>query len=159
MTPSLHRRALTVGLTLLAAGLSAAPALAQGFWPDSISTDLHQSSMNAGMKDMLNVMSKILNNGVPLYEVIRRSTINPAMQIKRPQHGHLTEGAMADVAVLRVDNGRYGFLDSRGARFDGTKLLVGELTLLGGQVVWDLNGRAGQEWKAYYKQRATTRPR
>jgi len=133
---------------------NAVPVVSQGFWPDSISTDLHQSSMNAGMKDMLNVMSKILNLGVPLYDVIRLSTINPANQIKRPQHGHLTEGAEADVAVLRVDRGRYGFLDSRGARLDGTQLLVGELTVKGGQVAWDLNGRAGQEWKSFYKARA-----
>lgn len=130
---------------------NAVPVVSQGFWPDSISTDLHQSSMNAGMKDMLNVMSKILNLGVPIYDVIRLSTINPANQIKRPQHGHLTEGAEADVAVLRLDRGRYGFLDSRGARLDGTQLLVGELTVKGGQVVWDLNGRAGQEWKSFYK--------
>ena len=130
---------------------NAVPVISQGFWPDSISTDLHQSSMNAGMKDMLNVMSKILNLGVPIYEVIRLSTINPANQIKRPQHGHLTEGAEADVAVLRLDKGHYGFLDSRGARLDGTQLLVGELTVKGGQVVWDLNGRAGQEWKSFYK--------
>jgi dihydroorotase len=134
---------------------NAVPVLQQGFWPDSISTDLHQSSMNAGMKDMLNVMSKILNNGVPLYEVIRRSTINPAMEIKRPQHGHLTEGAEADVAVLRVDRGRYGFLDSRGARFEGTQFLVAEMTLRAGEVVWDLNGRAGQDWKTVYKQRTS----
>lgn len=132
---------------------NAAPVLTQGFWPDSISTDLHQSSMNAGMKDMLNVMSKILNNGVPVYDVIRMSTINPAMQIKRPQHGHLTEGAEADVAVLRVDKGRFGFLDSSGGRFDGTQMIVGELTLRAGQIVWDLNGRAGTEWRAHYEKR------
>jgi dihydroorotase len=134
---------------------NAVPVLGQGFWPDSISTDLHQSSMNAGMKDMLNVMSKILNNGVPIYEVIRMSTINPATQIKRPQHGHLSEGAEADVAVLRVDKGRFGFLDSGGARFDGTQLIVGELTLRAGQVVWDLNGRAADDWKVRGRRRAT----
>lgn len=136
---------------------NAVPVLTQGFWPDSISTDLHQSSMNAGMKDMLNVMSKILNNGVPVYDVIRMSTINPAMQIKRPQHGHLTEGAEADVAVLRVDKGKYGFLDSAGARFDGTQMIVGELTLRAGQIVWDLNGRAGTEWRAHYEKRGAGR--
>ena len=138
---------------------NAVPVMQQGFWPDSISTDLHQSSMNAGMKDMLNVMSKILNQGLPLYEVIRRSTINPAMQIKRPQHGHLTEGAEADIAVLRVDKGKYGFLDSRGARFDGTQFLVAEVTVRAGQVVWDLNGRAGVPWKEFYQQDRSTRPR
>lgn len=126
---------------------NAVPTVTQGFWPDSISTDLHQSSMNAGMKDMLNVMSKILNLGVPLYEVIRMSTINPAAQIRRPQHGHLSEGAEADVAVLRLDRGRYGFVDSRGARYDGTQILVAELTLRAGQVVWDLNGRTAHDWK------------
>lgn len=136
---------------------NAVPVLTQGFWPDSISTDLHQSSMNAGMKDMLNVMSKILNNGVPVYDVIRMSTINPAMQIKRPQHGHLTEGAEADVAVLRVDKGKYGFLDSAGARFDGTQMIVGELTLRAGQIVWDLNGRAGTEWRAHYEKAGARR--
>ncbi len=131
--------------------LNAIPALQQGFLPDSISTDLHQSSMNRGMKNMLNVMSKILNQGVSLYDVIRLSTINPAMQIKRPQHGHLTEGAEADIAVLGLDQGTFGFLDSRGARVMGTQLLVGELTLRAGEVVWDLNGRAALDWREHYK--------
>ncbi len=110
--------------------------------PDSISTDLHTGSMNAGMKDMTNVMSKILNQNVPLADVIRMSTINPATQIKRPELGHLSVGAGADVAVLRVDEGKFGFLDARGARADGTKRIVCELTLRNGNVVWDLNGRA-----------------
>jgi dihydroorotase len=129
---------------------NAIPAIQQGFVPDSISTDLHTGSMNAGMKDMTNVMSKILNQNVPLADVIRMSTINPATQIKRPELGHLSVGAGADVAVLRVDEGKFGFLDAAGARADGTKMIVCELTLLNGNVVWDLNGRAGQDWKTYY---------
>ena len=129
---------------------NAIPAIQQGFVPDSISTDLHTGSMNAGMKDMTNVMSKILNQNVPLADVIRMSTINPATQIKRPELGHLSVGAGADVAVLRVDEGKFGFLDAAGARADGTKMIVCELTLLSGNVVWDLNGRAGQDWKTYY---------
>jgi dihydroorotase len=111
------------------------------FVPDSISTDLHAGSMNAGMKDMTNVMSKILNLDVPLADVIKMSTINPAMQIGRPELGHLGVGAGADVAVLRVDQGKFGFVDSLRVRLMGTKLLVCELTLRDGQVVWDLNGR------------------
>jgi dihydroorotase len=129
---------------------NAIPAIQQGFVPDSISTDLHTGSMNAGMKDMTNVMSKILNQNVPLADVIRMSTINPATQIKRPELGHLSVGAGADVAVLRVDEGKFGFLDAQGARADGTKRIVCELTLLNGNVVWDLNGRAGQDWKTFY---------
>ncbi len=132
----------------------AVQAIEQGFAPDSISTDLHTGSMNAGMKDMINVMSKILNLGVPLKDVVRMSTWAPAGQIKRPELGHLTAGAPADVAVLRMDTGSYGFLDSFGARFAGKKLLVTELTLREGRVVWDLNARAAEDWKT-----APDRPR
>jgi dihydroorotase len=129
---------------------NAIPAIQQGFVPDSISTDLHTGSMNRGMKDMTHVMSKILNQGVPLADVIRMSTINPATQIKRPELGTLSVGAGADVAVLRVDEGRFGFQDARGARAQGTKLIVCELTLRNGAVEWDLNGRAADDWKTFY---------
>ena len=125
-------------------------AVRQGFLPDSISTDLHVISMNAGMKDMTNVMSKFLNLGVSLYEVVKRSTVNPAMQIQRPELGHLGVGAAADIAVLRLEEGRFGFLDVRNARLDGTKRLRCELTLREGHAVWDLNGLAGEDWKSYY---------
>ena len=128
----------------------AVPAVRQGFLPDSISTDLHVISMNAGMKDMTNVMSKFLNLGVSLYEVVKRSTVNPAMQIQRPELGHLGVGAAADIAVLRLEEGRFGFLDVRNARLDGTKRLRCELTLREGHAVWDLNGLAGEDWKSYY---------
>ena len=133
--------------------LNAIPSIQQGFLPDSISTDLHQSSMNRGMKNMLNVMSKILSQGVSVYDVIKMSTINPATQIKRTEHGHLTEGAAADVAVLRLDYGTFGFLDARGARAMGTRLLVGELTIRAGKVMWDLNGRAALDWREHYNLR------
>ena len=128
----------------------AIPAIEQGWVPDSISTDLHIGSMNRAMKNMLNVMSKVLNQDVPLYDVVKMSTHNPAMQIKRPELGNLSVGSEADVAVLRLDRGRFGFLDVGNARFTGDKLLVGELTLRGGRVVWDLNGRASSDWRDAY---------
>jgi len=124
----------------------AVPAVRQGFLPDSISTDLHTGSMNGGMKTMANVMSKFLSLDVPLEEVVKMSTWNPSRQIQRPDLGHLSVGAEADVAVMRVDTGKFGFLDIRNARFDGTKLLTPELTLRAGRVMWDLNGRAGTPW-------------
>ncbi|MBL8223362.1 MAG: amidohydrolase family protein, partial [Bryobacterales bacterium] len=102
----------------------AVPAFEAKFYPDSISTDLHTGSMNAGMKDMTNVMSKILNMGIPLAEVIKMSTWNPAKEIKREELGHLTVGAEADVTVLRVEKGDFGFLDSAGAKKSGTQRLV-----------------------------------
>jgi dihydroorotase len=132
----------------------ASPAAEQKFWSDSISTDLHTGSMNAGMKDMLNVMSKMLLLGMPLEEVIRQSTWNPARFVKHPELGHLDVGAEADVSVLKLEQGQFGFLDSAGARRDGKQRFVAELTIRKGQVVWDLNGRAAEDWKTFqYKKR------
>jgi dihydroorotase len=124
----------------------AVPAMKAGFLPDSISTDLHIGSMNSGMKDMLNVMSKFLIMGMPLDDVIRRSTWNPAREIKREEFGHLTVGAPADVAVLRLERGNFGFADSNGARMKGNQKLTCELTVRGGRVVWDLNAISREDW-------------
>jgi dihydroorotase len=124
----------------------AVPAVRQGFPPDSISTDVHSGSINAGMKDQINVMSKFLNMGMPVEDVILRSTWNPARIIHREQIGHLTVGALADVAVLRLEKGNFAFVDSFGARMDGTMRLSAEMTIASGLVVWDLNGRTRGHW-------------
>jgi dihydroorotase len=124
----------------------AIPAVKQGFVADSISTDLHVQSMNAGMKDMTNVMSKFLAMGVPLADVIARSTWNPAREIRREELGHLSTGSAADVAVLRVEKGNFGFVDSAGRRLRSNQKLVAELTIRGGRVVWDLNGITRDDW-------------
>lgn len=136
----------------------AAPLTQQGFWPDSISTDLHTGSMNAGMKDMTNVMSKVLNLGAPLEEVIKMSTWNPAKEIKRPELGNLDEGAEADITVLNLEKGKFGFIDSAGASFTGDKRLTAELTVRAGRVMWDLNGRAATDWKAFKYRKRGERP-
>ena len=125
----------------------AVPATRQGFWPDTISTDIHAVSMNGGMKDMANVMSKMLNLGMPLRQVIAKSTWAPAQVIKRPELGHLDVGAAADVAVFRLREGAFGFLDVSNARFSGTRKLECELTVRDGRVVWDLNGIASVDWE------------
>jgi len=125
----------------------AVPSVKNGFIADSISTDLHIGSMNTGMKTMANVMSKFLALGLPLADVVRKSTWEPARQIKRTDLGHLSVGAGADVAVFRLDKGEFGFLDVRGARNMGDQLLSCELTLRDGSVKWDLNGRAGTPWQ------------
>jgi dihydroorotase len=125
----------------------AMPAIREGFLPDSISTDLHIASMNTGMKDMLNVMSKFLAAGLPVEDVVRRATWNPAREIQHEELGHLSPGAPADVAVLRLEDGSFGFVDSFGGRLDGTQKLVCEMTLRDGKVVYDLNGLARPDWK------------
>ncbi len=127
----------------------AVPAMEQKFVPDSISSDLHTGSMNSGFKDMANLMSKFLNMGMSLAEVIRRSTWNPAQEIRRNDFGHLTVGAEADIAVFGLERGKFGFLDSAGARRDGDRRLVAELTVRKGVVQWDLNGRAAVDWRSF----------
>jgi len=129
----------------------AVPMVEQHFWPDSISTDLHIGSMNAGMKDMLNVMCKFLAMGESLDDVIRQSTWNPAREIKHEELGNLSVGAIADVAVLRVEKGEFGFVDMYGARMKGSQRLMCELTLRNGKVVYDLNGITRPDWKSLPK--------
>jgi dihydroorotase len=124
----------------------AVPAVKEGFLPDSISTDLHIGSMNAGMKDMLNVMSKFLAMGMSVDDVVALSTWNPAREIGRQELGHLSAGAVADVAVLRLEKGTFGFVDMYGARLRGTQRLACELTLREGKVVYDLNGITRPDW-------------
>lgn len=124
----------------------AVPIVKAGFVPDSISTDLHVSSMNSGMKDMLNVMDKFLAMGLSVDDVIARSTWNPAREIQREDLGHLSVGAPADVAVLKLEKGSFGFVDMHGARMDGTMKLIAEMTVRGGKIVWDLNGLSRERW-------------
>ncbi len=124
----------------------AVPAIRQGFLPDSISTDLHISSMNSGMKDMLNVMSKFLALGLSTDDVIARSTWNPAREIHHDELGNLSVGSIADVSVLRVAEGKFGFTDMYGARMNGNKKFICEMTVKGGKVVYDLNGISRPDW-------------
>ncbi len=129
----------------------AVPAIRQGFLPDSISTDLHIGSMNSGMKDMLNVMDKFLAMGLSLDDVIRRSTWNPAREIHHEELGNLSVGAPADIAVLGLERGKFGFTDMYGARMDGNQKLTCELTIHNGKVVYDLNGITRPDWESLPK--------
>jgi dihydroorotase len=126
--------------------VQAIPAVKQGFIPDSISTDLHADSMNAGMKNMLNVMSKFLNMGMSLEDVVACSTWHPAREIHHEELGSLSVGSDADVAVLRLVHGNFGFVDSENLRMSGSQKLVAEMTLRDGRIVWDLNGMSAQDW-------------
>lgn len=128
----------------------AMPAFEQGLIPDVISTDLHQGSANAGMRNILNVMSKFLNMGMSIQDVVARTTWAPAQAIKQPDLGHLSEGADADIAVLSIREGEFGFVDVRppGEKLIGNQLLQGEMTLRAGEIMWDLNGLSAVEWTA-----------
>jgi dihydroorotase len=117
----------------------ALPAVKAGFYPNTISTDLHTGSMNAAMKDMLGVMSKFLALNMSLQNVIKASTWSPAQAIKHEELGHLSAGAVADVTVLSMRQGKFGFYDVAKYKVEGSQKLECELTVKGGRVVYDLN--------------------
>lgn len=118
----------------------AIPAAKAGFHPNTISTDLHISSMKGSMKDMLSVMSKFLKLGMDLPAVIKASTWAPAQAIKRPELGNLSPGAIADIAILTMRKGDFGFYDLAGYKMQSNEKLECEMTIKGGQIVYDLNG-------------------
>lgn len=123
----------------------AMPSLQQGLAPNTFGSDLHRFSMNSGMKDMLNIMSKYLNMGMVVPDIIQRATWNAAQSIKRNDLGSLTEGAVADIAVTSLLSGKYGFIDAGGIKIDGTSKFESELTIRAGKIVWDLNGISAQK--------------
>lgn len=124
----------------------AIPLIKAGFLPDSLSTDLHADSMNSSTKDMLNVMSKFMAMGLTVQQVVAESTWHPAREIKRPDLGNLSPGAPADVAVLNVEHGKFGFLDMDNTKLAATSRLNCELTIRAGKVVYDLNGLSMDPW-------------
>ena len=118
------------------------PAIKEGFYPNSISTDLHVGSMNAAMKGMLTTMSKFLAMGQDLKAVITESTWNPAKEINREELGNLSVGSGADVAILNLRKGKFGLFDYTGYKLETDKKLECEMTIRDGRIVYDLNGIA-----------------
>ena len=124
---------------------NAVPAVKQGFVPDSMSTDLHTG--NYTILSMNNVMSKFLSMGVPLEDVIRRSTVNPAHEIRRPELGTLSVGSEADVAVLELQQGNFSYIDCGVARMNGKVKLTARMTVRGGRILYDPSGLSMVEWE------------
>ncbi|MBR9776060.1 MAG: amidohydrolase/deacetylase family metallohydrolase [Cytophagales bacterium] len=125
----------------------AIPSMQQGIKPNTISTDSHMSSIMSGMKNMTNVMSKFLNMGMNMQEIIAASTWKPAQVINHTELGHLSEGAIADIAILNVLEGNFGFTEKTGVgKMMGKYKIENELTIKSGKVVWDLNGLTAPLW-------------
>jgi dihydroorotase len=124
---------------------NAVPAEKQGFIPDSLSTDLHTGNYN--VVSMNDVMSKFLSMGVPLDDVIRRSTINPANEIRRPELGTLSVGKEADIAVLELKKGHFSYTDCGVARLDGNVKLEARMTVRAGRISYDPSGLSMVEWE------------
>lgn len=126
---------------------NALPAIEQGFAPDSISTDLHVRNVHGVVVDMLTTMNKLLNGGMSLNEVIHCSTWAPAQEISRPELGHLSVGAEADIAILSLREGPCGFVDCGRARMAGDRRLECAMTLRSGEIVYDPQGLSMPLWQ------------
>lgn len=124
---------------------NAVPAVKQGFIPDSMSTDLHIGDFT--VLSMNNVMSKFLSMGVPLNDLIRRSTVNPAHEIHRPELGTLTVGREADIAVLEEQHGHFGFIDCGYAKMEGNSQIVARMTIRAGRILYDPSGLSMTQWE------------
>ena len=112
---------------------TAEAALEAGFPPDLISSDVHVIAVEGPGFDLLHTMSKLLNCGLPLQEVIGMSANRPALAIRRPELGHLGVGAVADITVLRQMDSNYLFEDVVGKTRQGTSLLQPVSVYLGGK--------------------------
>ncbi len=124
-----------------------AQAIAQGFVPDSISTDLHMGNIRGPVISMLDTMSKCLGMGMPLDEVIYRSTVTPAQAIHRSELGSLAVGAEADVAVLEYKRGEYSFQDCGYTRLDVDGILDCVMTLRAGKIEYERDGLSVPPWE------------
>ena len=126
---------------------NAAPAVKQGFVPNSISTDLHTGNINGAVVSMITTMSKFLAMGVPLEDVIRRATVNPAAEIHRTELGTLTPGRDADIAVIELEHGNFAYTDCGGAKLTADVKLTNRVTVRAGRIVYDPTGLGAPEWQ------------
>jgi dihydroorotase len=84
---------------------------------------------------------------VPLESVIARATVAPAKELRRPELGTLTVGKPADIAMLALDEGSFTYVDCERTTFTGTQRLRCEMTVYGGKVVYNPNGRGLMTWE------------
>ncbi|MDO4306587.1 MAG: amidohydrolase/deacetylase family metallohydrolase [Eubacteriales bacterium] len=126
---------------------NAVPALRQGFYPDTISTDLYVDNVAGPVISMTHVMSKYLNMGMPLREVIYRSTVRPAQVVRHPELGTLSVGSCADVAILRDLEGPVAFADSGRTRINGNHRLECVGTIRNGKIVYNPYAMGMPEWE------------
>lgn len=126
---------------------NAIPSLKQGFYPDSISTDLYHDNVAGPVFNLLNIMSKYLNMGMPIEDIIYHTTVRPAEIIGHPELGTLKEGSCADIAILNVREVECGYADSGRASIKGNYRLECILTLRDGKVVFNPNALGMPLWE------------
>lgn len=125
-------------------------AIEQGFIPDTVSTDMHRSSILVNQATMPETMSKLMALGMELPDIVKRSTWDPAVAIGHTELGNLGQTQPADIAILNIVEGEFGLVDNGTANrvYKADKRIVCEMTVKNGQVVWDKNGLSRDDWSA-----------
>jgi dihydroorotase len=107
--------------------------LANGFLPDTISSDVHALCIDGPAFDQVTTMSKLLCLGMPLAGVIAASTVNAAFALKRPELGSLRPGSVGDATVLSVKDGCFDYVDVVGEHLIGDRRIVSDGVVIAGR--------------------------
>jgi dihydroorotase len=107
--------------------------LANGFMPDTISSDIHTLCIDGPAFDQVTTMSKFLCMGVSLYEVVKASTMNAGLMLQRPEYGSLKAGCLGDATILSVREGKHAYMDVVGETLMGDRRIVSEGVVLKGR--------------------------
>jgi dihydroorotase len=107
--------------------------LANGFYPDTISSDVHLLCINGPAYDQVTTMSKFLCMGMPFPDVVAASTVNAAMALRRPELGSLKPGSVGDATLLSIQEGKFDYEDVVGEHLIGDRKIVSEGVVIGGR--------------------------
>ena len=107
--------------------------LANGFEPDTISSDVHTLCINGPAFDQVTTLSKFLCLGMPLERVIAASTVNAAMALKRPELGSLKAGCVGDATVLSIKEGKFDYVDVTGEHMAGDRRILSQGVVIAGK--------------------------
>src|SRR4051794_9461442 len=107
--------------------------LANGFYPDTISSDVHTLCIEGPAFDQVTTLSKFLCMGMPLNDVIAASTVNAAMALQRPELGTFRPGSAGDATILTIKDGQFDYVDVLGEHLTGDKRILSEGVVLKGK--------------------------
>jgi len=107
--------------------------LANGFYPDTISSDVHILCINGPAFDQVTTMSKFLCMGMPFSDVVAASTVNAAMALRRPELGSLKPGSVGDATLISIQDGKFDYVDVVGEHLIGDRKIVSEGVVIGGR--------------------------
>lgn len=110
--------------------------LANGFYPDTISSDVHALCINGPAFDQVTTMSKFLCMGMPLPDVIKASTESAAFALRRPELGTLKPGSVGDATLMEIAGGLFDYVDAGGEHMRGDRKIVSKAVVLGGTWWW-----------------------